>query len=69
MVKNLPAMRGAWIRSLGWDKSTTTQCRIKIKFKTEGSGTSLVVQWLRLRASNAGAWVQSMVKELGSPVL
>lgn len=24
-----------------------------------------MVQWLRLRASNAGAWVPSMVKDLG----
>ena len=28
------------------------------------SGTSLVVQWLRLLAPSAGAWVQSLVREL-----
>ena len=26
-------------------------------------------QWLRLRASNAGAWVQSLVRELRSHLL
>ena len=30
-------------------------------------GTSLIVQWLRLCASIAGAWVQSLVQELISP--
>ena len=29
-------------------------------------GTSLAVQWLRLCASNAGAWVQFLVQELRS---
>ena len=29
-------------------------------------GTSLAVQWLRLCATTAGAWVQSLVRELGS---
>ena len=28
------------------------------------SGTSLVVQWLRLHGPNAGAWVRSLVREL-----
>ena len=30
------------------------------------AGTSLAVQWLRLCASNAGAWVQFLVQELRS---
>ena len=29
-------------------------------------GTSLVVQWLRLRLPKHGVWVQSLVKELRS---
>ena len=29
-------------------------------------GTSLTVPWLRLHTSNAGAWVQSLVRELRS---
>ena len=32
-------------------------------------GTSLVVQWLRLRAPSAGAWVQPLVGELGPTCL
>ena len=32
--------------------------------KTEGTGNSLAVQWLRLRASTAGARVRSLVREL-----
>lgn len=27
-------------------------------------GTSLVAQWIRLRAHNAGAWVQSLVRRI-----
>ena len=34
--------------------------------KSLRTGTSLVVQWLRLCASNAGAWVRSLVGELRS---
>ena len=30
------------------------------------SGTSLVVQWLRLHTANAGAWVRSLVRQLRS---
>ena len=33
-------------------------------FKSTQCGTSLVVQWLRLHAPNAGAWVPSLVGEL-----
>ena len=29
-------------------------------------GTSLVVQWLKLQAPSAGAWVQSLARELDS---
>ena len=29
-------------------------------------GTSLAVQWLRFHASNKGAWVQSLIRELRS---
>ena len=32
----------------------------KLKLK----GTSLVIQWLRYHIPNAGAWVQSVVREL-----
>ena len=39
--------------------------RSKEKFNTM-SGTSLVVQWLRLHALNAGAQVQSLARELRS---
>ena len=45
----------------------TCSCR---KLFTEGKikiltlGTSLVVQWLRLQAPSAGAWVPSLVREL-----
>ena len=36
-----------------------------ISIQTEKSGTSLVIQWLRLRAPNTGgAWVPSLVREL-----
>ena len=35
----------------------------------ESWGTSLVVQWLRLCASIAGAWVLSLIKELRSCML
>ena len=34
----------------------------------DGAETLLLVQWLRLRASSAGAWVQSLAGELRSHV-
>ena len=34
--------------------------------ETHTHGTSLAVQWLRLRASTVQTWVQSLVGELGS---
>ena len=39
------------------------------QYKNNEAGTSLVVQGLRLRASTAGAWVQSLVGELRSHML
>ena len=38
----------------------------KTLFKTIATGTSLAVQWLRVYASNDGAWVWSVVGELRS---
>ena len=38
----------------------------KYKDKKEHIGTSLVAQWLRLQAPNAGISVQSLVQELDS---
>ena len=34
-----------------------------LHFKNHCLGTSLVVQWIRLHAPNAGTWVQSLVRE------
>jgi len=39
------------------------------RHKERRVGTSLVVEWLRLHPFNAGALVQSLVRELGSCVL
>ena len=36
-------------------------------FNTPITGNSLAVQWLGLHAFTAGAWVQSLVRELRSP--
>lgn len=35
-----------------------------VKLYFNASGTSLMVQWLRLRASSGGARVQSLIREL-----
>jgi len=37
-------------------------------YQKEAIGTTLAVQWLRFQASNAGAWVQSLIRELRSRV-
>ena len=38
-------------------------------FKILPVGTSLVVQWLKLHASNAGVWVPSLARQLGSHIV
>ena len=44
--------------------------QVKAKITEEKKkGTSLVVQWLRRRPSTAGAWIQSLVRELRSCML
>ena len=45
------------------------KCFTEGKIKILTLGTSLVVQWLRLRSPSAGAWVQSLVRELDSTCL
>ena len=51
----------------GWSFAATRQGMLEGRKARKHSPyrfqTSLVVQWLRLRASNAGAWVQSLVRE------
>ena len=39
---------------------------LEISLKIKDAGTSLAVQWLRLRLPMQGVWVQSLVGELGS---
>ena len=41
---------------------------IQVSFKTHTSGTSLVVQWLRICFAMQGTWVQSPVQKLRSHV-
>ena len=41
---------------------------IQVSFKTHTSGTSLVVQWLRICLAMQGTWVQSPVRKLRSHV-
>ena len=49
-------------------RKETIKIRAEINERKEEScfRTSFAVQWLRLRASNAGAWVRSLVGELRS---
>ena len=41
----------------------------KLTLKSRLSGTSLVVQWLRIGLAMLGSWVRSQVEELGSHML
>ena len=47
---------------------TVSQEKSTWKLKKSDSGTSQVVQWLRLRLPMQGVWIQSLVRELSSHV-
>ena len=56
------------IRSMGF-KESLGQLLDWIGAKVDARGTSLVVQWLRIRLPMQGMWVRSLVGELGSHML
>ena len=45
---------------------TSGLCGVGIRSESLTSGTSLVVQWLRLHLPVQGVWIRSMVRELSS---
>ena len=55
-IKRLPINSKALKRSLNFSP-------IVVLTKSTDAGTSLVVQWLRIRLLMQGTWVQSLVQE------